>query len=591
MHFKGLRRSFRKQFKAQQKQVEFIGAATEKSIERNVFKRFSNLLPVRRFIFGWVALMLLLIGSLAAQFQQLGAYYLTDQPVGGGIYSEGMVGSISNVNPIYATSDTDRSLSRLVFAGLFGYDEGGALQPHLAEKFEASDNGRTYTVTLKDGLTWHDGRPVTASDVAFTFASIKNPDARSPLLPTWQNVTVTAINERTISFQLPGALASFPYSLTTGIIPKHILSKVSAGSLRSNQFNTVKPIGAGPFSWRGLQVNGSDADEVEEQVALAPFEDYVLGKPKLGEYIVRVFKTQERLAEVFASGQLTAAAGLNALPEDAPKSSQENNLLIKAGTYVFFKTTNPVLSSVKVRQALVAASSPSSIIDDLEYMTRPVVEPLLSGQLAYDRRFVQKTDDVATAQRLLAEDGWLTASDGTLSKAGQPLRFDLVYADTAEYRRVANQLQSQWRAVGVTVNVEPMPVADYSTALTSHDYDATLHGISIGEDPDVYGYWHSSQADVRSTSRLNLAEWKNAAADQALEAGRTRSDSQLRAIKYVPFLQAWQQESPALGLYQPRYLYVTRGPVYGLTKQTITSNIGRYNGVEQWQIRSARVVN
>jgi peptide/nickel transport system substrate-binding protein len=141
----------------------------------------------------------------------------------------------------------------------------------------------------------------------------------------------------------------------------------------------------------------------------------------------------------------------------------------------------------------------------------------------------------------------------------------------------------------VNASVQLLSAADYSTALAGHDYDATLHGISIGNDPDVYAFWHSSQADVRSNTRLNLSEWKNTTADAALEAGRTRFEPALRTIKYAPFLQAWQQEAPALGLYQPRYLYLTRGTVYGLTDHSIAGSIGRYNGVENWQIRTAKL--
>lgn len=589
MQFKRLRKTFRKQLEAQQKQVEFLSEATEKSIERNVFKRFSRLFRVRRFIIGWVSLMLLLIGALVAQFTQLSAYYQTTQPVAGGIYTEGIVGSISNVNPIYATSDADRSLSRLLFSGLLGYDSNGKLVPRLAKDYQASENGRTYTVTLKDGMRWHDGKPVTAKDVAYTFNTIKNPDARSPLFSTWQNITVTATDQNTVTFTLPTSLASFPYSLTTGLIPSHLLASVAAGSLRSNQFNTVKPVGTGPFSWRDLQVSGDGAEDLEQQASLVPFENYVEGEPKLSQFILRVFSNQARLEQAFTAGQLTAAAGLNDVPANSSDNSQSVSMLLSAGTYAFFKTTNSVLNSSKVRQALVAASNPTAIIGELDYVTRPVVSPLLTGQLAFDKRYVQSTNNLEAAKQLLTSDGWQSDMNGKISKAGEKLTFSLVIADTPENKRVADALKKQWELTGATVNVRSLQVADYASALAAHDYDVTLNGISIGADPDVYAYWHSTQADIRATNRLNLSEWKNTTADQALEAGRTRSDGQLRAIKYVPFLQAWQQEAPALGLYQPRYVYVTRGEVYGLTTQTITSPTDRYIGIEDWQIRTARV--
>lgn len=589
MQLKRIRRRLQKRVQTHQQQIEDLGSFTEKSLERNVFRRFERLLKVRRFVFGWILLMVLVIGCLIAQLGQLSNYYQRTEAVPGGIYSEGTIGSISNINPVYATSDVDRSLSRLVFAGLLTHDANGQLIPELARSYTVSDNGKVYTVTLKHGLTWQDGQPLTAADVVFTYNIIKNPDAQSPLFASWQNVGVTAPNSDTVVFTLPSTLASFPSNLTTGIIPQHLLTKVSVANLRAADFNTVSPIGAGPFLWHGLQVNGNDPSRLEEQVALLPFAGYVGGKPKLNEFILRAYASSDRLQHAFASGQLTAASGLYATPKGTPKGTQTHNLLLAAGTYVFFKTSTPPLNDAVVRQALVAASAPNDIISRLGFMTRPVTEPLLQGQLGYNASYAQKTNNVAAAEQALTGDGWLRGKDGRLVKNGVPLRFDLVATDTPEYRLVTSQLQKQWRALGVKVSVQLLSPSDYTTTLAGHDYDATLYGISIGSDPDVYAYWDSSQADVRSANRLNLSEWKNTTADTALEAGRTRLDPQLRTIKYAPFLQAWQQDAPALGLYQPTYLYVTRQTVYGLTDHSIASSIDRFNGVQNWEVRTARV--
>jgi len=84
---------------------------------------------------------------------------------------------------------------------------------------------------------------------------------------------------------------------------------------------------------------------------------------------------------------------------------------------------------------------------------------------------------------------------------------------------------------------------------------------------------------------LNFSEYKSPTADAALEAGRTRNDPTLRAVKYQPFLLAWQRDAPALGLCQPRFTYVTRGQVYGFSERTLVSGTDRFNTVEQWMIR------
>lgn len=589
MQFKRFRRVFKKHLRRQQKQVETFSQSAEKGIDRNVFRRFKRLKPVRRFVLTWVALMVLLIGCSVAQLQHLSAYYQSPQPVPGGIYTEGIVGSISNVNPIYATSDVDRSLSRLLFAGLLTYDTNNELVGSLASKYVPSENGRLYTVSLKHGLVWQDGQPLTSADVKFTYDTIKDPDAQSPLFGAWQNIQIAAPDPHTVTFTLPSSLASFPYSLTTGILPQHILGKVSASNLRSNDFNTVSPVGAGPFMWHGLQVDGNSAADVEEQVALLPFAAYNRGAPKLDEFIMRTFMSQDKLREAFNSGQLSAAAGLDSVPTELPGATQTHNMLLTAGNYVFFKTTNGVLQSSNVRRALTLAAQPSDIIASLDYMTRPVTGPLLAGQMANDKKYAQKSGDLAGAKTVLAQDGWVAGKDGIVVKDGKPLRFGLTATDTPEFRSVTSQLRDQWKALGAKLDVQLISASDYATVLAGHEYDSTLYGISIGDDPDVFVYWDGSQADVRSSNRLNLSEWNNATANASLEAGRTRLNPTLRAIKYAPFLQAWQQDNPALGLYQPRYLYLTRGSLYGLTQHSIVNGINRFNDVQTWQVRTARV--
>jgi len=115
-----------------------------------------------------------------------------------------------------------------------------------------------------------------------------------------------------------------------------------------------------------------------------------------------------------------------------------------------------------------------------------------------------------------------------------------------------------------------------------------LYGISIGVDPDVYIYWDSTQIDLRSPARLNFSQYSSKVADESLESGRTRLDPTLRAVKYQPFLASWQADAPALGLYQPRFLYLTHGPVYGLNEKAINADVQRYSQVHDWQIRQTR---
>jgi peptide/nickel transport system substrate-binding protein len=592
MRFRLLRLRFHRRLRKGQRQVEDLSTQAEQGIERHLFKRFDRLRGVQRFAVSWLGLVCALIAGVAIQNITLSGYYQTLRPVPGGIYSEGIEGTFSGANPLYATSDVDQTVARLVFSGLFKYDADNKLVGDLASDYSVDAKGSTYTVHLKPNLTWHDGHALTSEDVVFTYQAIQNPDAQSPLRASWQGITVTAVDAQTVTFKLPSGLASFPYNLTNGLVPKHLLGTLSAIELRTADFNTISPIGAGPFKWHTIQVNGTDARSAEEQIALVPFEDYNGGKPKISEFIVHAFSDEAKLIEAFKKGQLTAIQGFNEMPAAVDsKQVHQYSLLYTAGTYVFLKTTEGVLSNKTVRQALVKATDVPAITKKLGYSTRYVKGPLLIGQQGYDAAYNQAALDVEGAKALLEKDGWLLGADGVRRKDKVPLAFSLSVNNEPEYRRVSQLLKQQWKQIGVKLDISVQAADILQYNLSKHAYEAVLYGISIGQDPDVFVYWDSSQANSLSENRLNLSEYKNAAADTALEAGRTRLDPAIRNTKYKPFLQAWQQDAPAIGLYQPRLLYITRGEVSGLKEQPINTATDRFSNVVNWQIRVARVTN
>jgi peptide/nickel transport system substrate-binding protein len=178
----------------------------------------------------------------------------------GGDYSEAMVGQPKFVNPIYASvSDIDSDLSFLTYTGLFHYTNGQTLTPDLAEKYTLSDDKKIYTVTLKKNISWSDGEPFKADDVLYTFETIQNPEASSPLLPAFQGVQVEKVDDATIRFTLKEPFAPFLNSLTVGIIPEHIWSDIPALNLKLAPTN-LKPVGTGPWKFSKLIKDDSGSE-------------------------------------------------------------------------------------------------------------------------------------------------------------------------------------------------------------------------------------------------------------------------------------------------------------------------------------------
>ena len=593
---RALRLRFRRRLRLQKRQVEEFGAHAEQRLEDDLFKRLERLGNVRRFVATWLLLIILLIAVVSGQLRGLSGYYQVLGPAPGGTYTEGILGAFTNANPIYATGMVDTSVSKLVFAGLMTYDEHNQLVGDLAQRIDVDGAGTTYTIKLRPNLVWHDGDPLTAADVAFTYQVIQNPDARSPLYNSWTDIKVTALDNRTLTFTLPNPLASFPHALTTGIVPQHILGGIPMVDMRSVSFNSTRPVGAGPFRWQALELTGGSADKRQEAIALKAFDKYYGGKPKLNSFVIRTFRDRQQLVDAFRQQEVLAIAGLIQVPPEVKSdgSVRVYNLPLTAAVMAFFRTNSGPLSNPRLRQVLVRGADTRSIIEGLPYATNPVRSPFLRGQLAANPQFYQPAFDQAAAIRMLEEDGWKLGQGGVRFKDGAPLKINLAFLDSPEYGSVAAALAKQWRAIGIDAHLDSQQEDDFQAVLSkapssdtplNDTYDALLYGISIGVDPDVYVYWHGSQTALLSPTRLNFSAYKSVMADAALEAGRTRLDSALRVVKYQPFLQAWQTDLPALGLYQPRFLYITHGPVYGLSEAPINTDYGRFRGVHNWQIR------
>ncbi len=579
---------WRRRYRKGRRQVEDIGQQAEQQLERHLIRRLSRLWEVRRFIIAWILLLALLSGGVVMQTRALSQYYQTLQPIPGGTYTEGILGSFTDANPLYATGTVDSSVARLVFAGLFKYDAKNQLVGDLAQKWSVDGTGKIYTVKLKPNLRWQDGKPLTAADVVFTYKVIQNPDAKSALASSWQGIDVSAPDAGTVKFVLPNALVSFPYSMTNGLIPEHLLSGLPLAQLRSVSFNTTHPVGAGPFKWETIEVSGDTPETREERLALLPNELYVGGMPKLGRFVIRAIHNDKQLITSFRNQELNAAVGLEQVPDNLSKDVQDYNLPLTSEVMVFLKNSQEILSDVRVRQALVKATDVNEVVRSLGYPVISAREPFLHNQAGFTTAVQQFSTNVNEANKLLDDAGWSMGADGVRHKDKHTLSFRLYTESTSEYALVSQILQRQWRAVGVDAQVLLQPGSDLQSSIAFHTYDALLYGISIGPDSDIFAYWHSSQADLRSPNRLNFSEYKSKTADQALEAGRTRSDTALRTVKYKAFLDAWRNDAPAIVLYQPRFLYLTHGSVFGLSANTINTGPDRFSNVENWMIRQAK---
>ena len=565
------------------KRMRRVEGATVKHAHRFVVKRWSNLWEVRRSIAIWVLALGLLVGATGLQFLWYQQGYRVSANAVGGTYAEAVEGPLNTLNPIFAQSSAEEAVGELVFSRLLTYDSTGHLNYDLAEDMSLSEDQKTYTLRIRPDAQWSDGLSVRARDVVFTVNLLKNPATRSTL-QGWDTVTVRAVDDRTVSFELPGVYAAFPHALRyLPILPEHLLRSVEPANLRESSFST-NPTGSGPFAFRLLQdINASDGRKV---VYLTQNDRYYGGAAKLDRMQLHVYANTDAIARALRTGEVNAASDLSVL---AAQELNANRFVaeykpINSGVYALLNTASGVLSDVKVRQALQVGTDTAAIREALGRVVPELYLPFIKGQLTGDVPGAPAYN-TAEAARLLDEAGW-RLDGATRIKDGQPLTLSVVTTKNPDYEKVLEVLALQWRGLGVSVTTSIVDPNDSSQNVAREvfqprRYDVLLYRLTIGGDPDVYAYWHGSQA----SDGLNFSNYKNSISDDALESARARTEGDLRNAKYLTFARQWLSDVPAIGLYQATAQYVHTPSVHAIPQDDVlVSEADRYNQVLYWTV-------
>lgn len=561
-----------------------IQVSSSQHVTKHVLKKAKKFSDVRRFVVGWLLVVGLLCAATISTLIYVNRAATINAPSDGGTYTEGLIGTVNNLNPLFATGGVDDSATKLMFNGLLKYNSRGELIPDLAKEWKVDDSRKVYTIVIRDDVYWHDGRPLTAEDVEFTVSAIQNPASRSPLFASWQGIKVKAVNKTEVTFELPAPFAPFPGALTLPIVPKHALADTPADKLRTSGFS-ANPIGTGPFVFGALR----NDDPKQHQVELVKNEKYFHGAPKLKRFILHSYPDDESLARALREREITAAVDLKIDTVESfanDKSIRTTDIPLNSGVFAFMKNSAPLFSEAKIRGALVSAIDRQAMLKLFNTRYTPLRGPLLPYQLGYDSGLQQQTNK-EQAEKTLDEAGWVKQADGIRAKDGVRFEFSITTVNSAQYTELLAELQKQWQAIGISVKSQLLTSEQLQqTALSAHAYDVLLYGISIGRDPDVYAYWHSSQA---RTGGLNFSEWKSGRADASLEVARTRLESVLREARYKTFQDEWLNSAPAVALYQPRVSYSYHQNSSGVSAMPANNAADRLSNVEEWTVSTKRV--
>lgn len=569
--------------------VKHAEGATQRHASRFILRRIENVRLVMTEIMIWLAAIALLIAGLGIQYSWNSQGSKKDGAKSGGVYVEGVIGNISTLNPLLAASEPEQAVSRLLFSSLYNYDVTGALHTDLAESMTVKDD-KVYTIKLRNAV-WHDGEKLTAEDVVYTINLIKNPQVRSPLRVNWLDISARAIDDSTVEFMLPAVYAGFSHALTFPVIPKHILQSVSPSSMREADFSS-NPVGSGPFAVKRVQT--SESTSSTDVVRMEPNTKYYGAVSTLSRLELRAYGNESLLVKAVNSGEVSAASGLSLSAADNIKSKQYStkHWLLNKGVYLLMNNRSQTLQDARVRRALRYATDTSSIRATVGDNVARLDTPILQSQIA--QKLPAAPDyNLDKAKALLKEAGWTYNQGQWKGKDGRPLAVAVTTSSGRdEYKKIVDALKRQWSKLGVDVQLREIDTSSTTTSfvqsvLQPRDYDALLYELELGADPDVFAYWHSSQA---SASGYNFANYSNRTVDNDLVGGRSRTNSALRAAKYIQFVNQWLNDAPAIGLYQSVGSYVlNNGASIVEPRGSLNTMNDRYADVTTWSTGRASV--
>ena len=389
----------------------------------------------------------------------------------------------------------------MIFDSLLERDEQGYI-PWLAEKWDISGDGKSYTFTLRTGVKWHDGRPLTAEDVKFSFAYFaKNPPVWDELTVNGQNIvqTIEVLNERTVKITVGTPNATILGRLGTArIIPKHIWEKVDD----PQKFTAPEAvIGCGPYVLKAY-------NKEQGTYRFEAFKDYWGPKPQVD--IVQFVPVSDGVL-AFNKGDIDLTAiSPDLLPkyEHNPEFAVKKNPAFWGYILKFNLEKCPVLKEKSIRQAFAYAINKEELV---EKVARGAAIPASAGYLPPDHLWynpqVRRYDfNIEKARELLA---------------GQKLSFTLLTANANEEVRIAELLKISLAQAGIELTIKSVDGKTRDAAARTGDYQLILNGyggwggdadllrtayVSEGESPSASGIPGYFAAQINALAAQQLAE-------------------------------------------------------------------------------------
>jgi len=451
------------------------------------------------------------------------------EPQQGGTITVGLEAESTGWNPTAdAWSNAGHNVARAIFDPLAVFDGDGRVVPYLAESIESNDDATVWTITLRSGITFHDGEPLNAEAVQANFAAVKASPQYSGQLELLD--TMTVIDDLTLELTMTTAWSTFPNTLVAGIGDQ--VGYIASPKMLESAEGSRNPVGTGPFTFVEWtpddQLTVERNDEYWQQpawldgIVFKPIPDATARKAALDAGDIDVYYTGSsnevmEYQQLQADGKFNVAIGASSEPDQ-----------------IMFNTLKAPLDDVRVRRAIIMATDMSRIF---EYLEATGVKQLTTGPYPEGSFWYVESDypeyDLDGAKALIAEYE---------EETGNTVEFEYAGGQSPFLVSLMELYQSMWAEAGITANIVNRAQPENISAVVGGAFQVIMWGGVGGGDPD------DDYNDFHSGTGLNFSGFNTPEMDAALEEGRRLTDPDARKEQYaivqeilgenVPFLWA-----------------------------------------------------
>lgn len=468
-----------------------------------------------------------------------GGSALSAEPSYGGRLTFGTPYPLEAINPFFTRSSLSANILELLFDPLINLSEAYEMEPLLAESWEISEDRLTWTFTLRENVVFHDGRPLTAKDVVFTFESLiaqHNPIYRHI---TDNVASVREDGEHVVAFRLKRFDRAFPFFLRrVYVAPSHLYQ--ADGNPVPN--GAALPVGSGAFQ----------AGRVSERdVVLKANPDYFRGRPYLDEIHFHVVNGDKALLAKLMNGDIDIhihydfryLPTIEDVPHIAPFPYNNQNLYA-----LFFNAGDALFSDARVRQALNYAVDKGKIRDAMSPGHMTVASSLVQNKSPWHDESVEPYPyDPRKAEELLNSLGWRREGDERrFFKNGKVFEFEVLAAQEGGYaEKMLQRVLQDLGEFGVRVKVKVLPLSDLLGAVFARkSYQAALFFYSNLYPIDFdHLMWTKP-----GRNNFNFSSYSNEDVERSLSVARHDADADESLAAYGRYQRAVHDDPPALYL-------------------------------------------